>query len=67
MKTTNVDYTSFSCQPVDNTKWSLHYENLYSDGNNIMIENNLLRLKFTYNEGLTYKRYFLFSMYMMKS
>lgn len=41
-------YIGFPCQLIDNAKYSLLYENWNSDGNNIMVNNNLLRLKFTY-------------------
>lgn len=42
-------YIGFPCQLVDNAKYSLLYENWDSDGDNIMVDNNLLRLKYTYS------------------
>ena len=39
---------AWPCQFVDNGKWQVIYENWNSDSNNIMVDNNLLRAKFTY-------------------
>jgi len=41
-------YVGFPCQLIDNGSWALLYENWDSDGNNIMVDNNLLKLKFSY-------------------
>ena len=41
-------YVAFPCQLMKNGKWALLYENWDSDGNNILVDNNLLKLKFTY-------------------
>ena len=42
-------YVGFPCQLVKNAKWGLLYEYWDSGTNNIMVDNNLLRLKFTYS------------------
>jgi len=57
-KTDNDDFQSdldtidilvaWPCQFVDNGKWQVVYENWNSDSNNIMVDNNLVRAKFTY-------------------
>ncbi len=39
---------AWPCQFVDNGKWQVIYENWNSDSNNIMVDNNLVRAKFTY-------------------
>ena len=39
---------AWPCQFVDNAAWQVVYENWNSDSNNIMVDNNLVRAKFTY-------------------
>ncbi len=39
---------AWPCQFVDNGKWQVIYENWNSDSNNIMVDNNLVKAKFTY-------------------
>jgi len=41
-------YLAFPCQLIKNASWALLYENWDSNGNKIMVDNNLLKLKLTY-------------------